>query len=56
MFSKNHSTILIAVPSYFKLNPNKEEKITDVLSYTLTIQEIEELEPGKEAEFLKQMR
>jgi hypothetical protein len=33
MFAKNHPIILIVVvPSYFKLNPAKEEKITDVLS------------------------
>jgi len=33
MFPKNHSIIPIVVPSYFKLNPDKEEKITDVLSH-----------------------
>ena len=27
----DNPTILIVVPSYFKLNPNKEEKITDGL-------------------------
>jgi hypothetical protein len=33
MFPKNHSIVLVVVPSYFKLNPDKEEKITDVLSH-----------------------
>jgi hypothetical protein len=33
MFSKNHPIIPIVVPSYFKLNPDKEENITDVLSH-----------------------
>jgi len=31
MFPKNHPTILRVVPSYFKLNPDKEEKIIDML-------------------------
>jgi hypothetical protein len=34
MFPKNHFTIPIVVPSYFNLNPDKEEKITDELSHT----------------------
>ena len=34
MFPKNHHIILIVVPSYFKLNPNKEEKIADILYHT----------------------
>jgi hypothetical protein len=34
MYSKNHPIVLIIVQSYFKLNPDKEEKITDVLSHT----------------------
>ena len=29
MYHKNHSIVLIIVPSYFKLKPDKEEKITD---------------------------
>ena len=29
MFPKNHPIILIVAPSYFKLNPDKEEKITN---------------------------
>ena len=33
MFPKNHPTILMVVPSYFKLNPDKEENITDMLSH-----------------------
>jgi hypothetical protein len=33
MFPKNHPIILIVVPSYFKFNPDKEEKITDELSH-----------------------
>jgi hypothetical protein len=33
MFPKNHPIIPIVVPSYFRLNPDKEEKITDMLSY-----------------------
>jgi hypothetical protein len=33
MFPKNHPTILLTVvSSYFKLNPDKEEKITGLLS------------------------
>jgi len=33
MFPKNHPTIPIVVPFYFKLNPDKEEKITNMLSH-----------------------
>ena len=33
MYHKNHPIILRVVPSYFKLNPDKEEKITHMLSY-----------------------
>jgi len=33
MFPKNHPIILVVVPSYFKLNPDKEENITGVLSH-----------------------
>jgi hypothetical protein len=32
MYHKNHPIILIVVPSYLKLNPEKEEKITEVPS------------------------
>jgi len=34
MFHKNHPTIPRVVPSYFKLNPDKKEKITNILSHT----------------------
>ncbi|MBA7577634.1 hypothetical protein ES708_19487 [subsurface metagenome] len=29
----NHPIILIVISSYFKLNPDKEEKITNILSH-----------------------
>ena len=35
MFPKNHSIIPIVVPSYFKLNPDKEEKFTKDTRKTL---------------------
>jgi len=33
MFPKNHPIISIVVSSYFKLDTDKEEKITDMLSH-----------------------
>jgi len=35
-FLKNHPIKLIVVPFYFKINPDKEEKITDMLSHPYT--------------------
>jgi hypothetical protein len=35
--SLDNPTILIVVPSYFKLNLNKEEKITNMLSHTYQV-------------------
>jgi hypothetical protein len=34
MLPKNHPIMPRVVPSYFKLNPDKEEKITDMLSHS----------------------
>jgi hypothetical protein len=34
MFPKNHSIILMVIQPYFKLNPDKEEKIANMFSHS----------------------